>query len=105
MLYVSSPFEAKVYRYFVPEDYSPDQQFTSFDVLLSTLVYLKYPPGNQGNSHDNCNQGALSGRSDFHFQNVRQQRVCLSFRIRVRVQVVRHPVLGYCLPCAIRTSQ
>lgn len=57
MLYVSSPFEAKVYRYFVPEDYSPDQQFTSFDVLLSTLVYLKYPPGNQGNSHDNCNQG------------------------------------------------
>jgi hypothetical protein len=32
-----------VYRYFVPEDYSPDQQFTSFDVLLSTLVYLKYP--------------------------------------------------------------
>ncbi|MCP6104359.1 hypothetical protein ACYA9W_28190, partial [Klebsiella pneumoniae] len=38
VLYVSSPFEAKVYRYFVPEDYSPDQQFTSFDVLLSTLV-------------------------------------------------------------------
>jgi hypothetical protein len=40
----------------VPEDYSPDQQFTSFDVLLSTLVYLKYPR-QPGNSHDNCNQG------------------------------------------------
>ncbi|HBQ1207193.1 TPA: hypothetical protein L7K24_005579, partial [Klebsiella pneumoniae] len=38
VLYVSAPFEAKVYRYFVPEDYSPAQQFTSFDVLLSTLV-------------------------------------------------------------------
>ncbi|HED2154157.1 TPA: BNR-4 repeat-containing protein [Klebsiella variicola] len=37
VLYVSAPFEAKVYRYFVPEDYSPAQQFTSFDVLLSTL--------------------------------------------------------------------
>lgn len=38
VLYVSAPFEAKVYRYFVPEDYSPAQQFTNFDVLLSILV-------------------------------------------------------------------
>ncbi|HBS1347436.1 Uncharacterised protein [Klebsiella pneumoniae] len=38
VLYVSAPFEAKVYRYFVPEDYSPAQQFTSFEALLSTLL-------------------------------------------------------------------
>jgi len=38
VLYVSAPFEAKVYRYFVPEDYSPAQQFTNFEALLSTLL-------------------------------------------------------------------
>lgn len=37
VLYVSSPFEAKVYRYFVPSNYTPAQQFTDFSALLATL--------------------------------------------------------------------
>ncbi len=38
VLYVSAPYDARVYRYFVPENYTPAQQFTSFEVLLSTLL-------------------------------------------------------------------
>ncbi|MDG1643470.1 BNR-4 repeat-containing protein [Klebsiella huaxiensis] len=38
VLYVSAPYEARVYRYFVPENYMPAQTFSSFEALLETLT-------------------------------------------------------------------
>ncbi|VUT16616.1 hypothetical protein SB6421_01545 [Klebsiella huaxiensis] len=38
VLYVSSPYNGKVSRYFVPSDYTPAQTFSSFEALLETLT-------------------------------------------------------------------
>lgn len=37
VLYVSSPYEALVSRYFVPSDYTPAQSYTNFNDLLASL--------------------------------------------------------------------